>query len=137
VLLGTASFWEGVDVKGDALRLVIIEKLPFSSPDDALTKARIEHLKANGGNAFREYQLPEAALALKQGVGRLIRSETDRGVVVICDPRLVDKPYGRVFRASLPPMPVTRVSGDAEKFLRRIAGFAPAPVPAALPREPA
>jgi ATP-dependent DNA helicase DinG len=127
VLLGTASFWEGVDVKGDALRLVIIEKLPFSSPDDALTKARIDHLKANGGNAFREYQLPEAALTLKQGVGRLIRSETDRGVVVICDPRLIDKPYGRVFRASLPPMPITRVGADAEKFLRRIAGTAPAP----------
>lgn len=122
VLLGTASFWEGVDVRGDALRLVIIEKLPFASPDDALTKARIEHLKATGGNAFREYQLPEAALALKQGVGRLIRSETDRGVVVICDPRLVDKPYGRVFRSSLPPMPVTRETLDAEKFLRRIAG---------------
>ena len=134
VLLGTASFWEGVDVKGDALRLVIIEKLPFSSPDDALTKARIEHLKANGGNAFREYQLPEAALALKQGVGRLIRSETDRGVVVICDPRLIDKPYGRVFRASLPPMPVTRVGADAEKFLRRIAGTAA--VPAGLTRVP-
>jgi len=127
VLLGAASFWEGVDVKGDALRLVIIEKLPFSSPDDALTKARIEHLKANGGNAFKEYQLPEAALALKQGVGRLIRSETDRGVVVICDPRLIDKPYGRVFRASLPPMPVTRASQDAERFLRRIAGTAGAP----------
>ncbi len=137
VLLGTSSFWEGVDVKGDALRLVIIEKLPFSSPDDALTKARIEHLKANGGNAFREYQLPEAALALKQGVGRLIRSETDRGVVVICDPRLVDKPYGRVFRASLPPLPVTRASGEAEKFLRRIAGLAPAPATTALTREPA
>jgi ATP-dependent DNA helicase DinG len=135
VLLGTASFWEGVDVKGDALRLVIIEKLPFSSPDDALTKARIEHLKANGGNAFREYQLPEAALALKQGVGRLIRSETDRGVVVICDPRLIDKPYGRVFRASLPPMPVTRAAADAEKFLRRIAGITPAPAPAVLTRE--
>jgi len=134
VLLGTASFWEGVDVKGDALRLVIIEKLPFSSPDDALTKARIEHLKAHGGNAFREYQLPEAALALKQGVGRLIRSETDRGVVVICDPRLIDKPYGRVFRASLPPMPVTRAAADAEKFLRRIAGTAAAP--AVLTREP-
>jgi len=133
-LLGTASFWEGVDVKGDALRLVIIEKLPFSSPDDALTKARIEHLKANGGNAFREYQLPEAALALKQGVGRLIRSETDRGVVVICDPRLIDKPYGRVFRASLPPMPVSRVGADAEKFLRRIAGTAA--VPAGLTRVP-
>ncbi|HEX6637115.1 MAG TPA: ATP-dependent DNA helicase [Steroidobacteraceae bacterium] len=127
VLLGTASFWEGVDVKGDALRLVIIEKLPFASPDDALTKARIEHLKSQGGNAFREYQLPEAALALKQGVGRLIRSETDRGIVVICDPRLVDKPYGRVFRSSLPPMPVTRQSADAEKFLRRVAGTA-APV---------
>jgi len=127
VLLGTASFWEGVDVKGDALRLVIIEKLPFSSPDDALTKARIEHLKASGGNAFREFQLPEAALALKQGVGRLIRSETDRGVVVICDPRLIDKPYGRVFRASLPPMPVTRLGADAEIFLRRISGTATAP----------
>jgi ATP-dependent DNA helicase DinG len=134
VLLGTASFWEGVDVKGDALRLVIIEKLPFASPDDALTKARIEHLKANGGNAFREYQLPEAALVLKQGVGRLIRSETDRGVVVICDPRLVDKPYGRVFRGSLPPMPVTRVAADAEKFLRRIAGTAA--LPTAMVREP-
>jgi ATP-dependent DNA helicase DinG len=128
VLLGTASFWEGVDVRGDALRLVIIEKLPFASPDDALTRARIEHLKANGGNAFREYQLPEAALALKQGVGRLIRSETDRGVVVICDPRLVDKSYGRVFRACLPPMPATRVAEDATKFLRRIAGVAAPPV---------
>jgi ATP-dependent DNA helicase DinG len=133
VLLGTSSFWEGVDVKGDALRLVVIEKLPFASPDDALTRARIEHLKATGGNAFREYQLPEAALALKQGVGRLIRSETDRGVVVICDPRLVDKPYGRVFRASLPPMPVTRAVEDAEKFLRRIAGVA---APARLERVP-
>ncbi|MDF3019017.1 MAG: Rad3-related helicase [Steroidobacteraceae bacterium] len=133
VLLGTSSFWEGVDVKGDALRLVVIEKLPFASPDDALTKARIEHLKANGGNPFREYQLPEAALALKQGVGRLIRSESDRGVVVICDPRLVDKPYGRVFRSSLPPMPVTRVVTDAQKFLRRIAGTS---APANTVREP-
>lgn len=135
VLLGTASFWEGVDVKGDALRLVIIEKLPFASPDDALTRARIEHLRAAGGNPFREYQLPEAALALKQGVGRLIRSETDRGVIVICDPRLVDKPYGRVFRSSLPPMPVTRVSLEAESFLRRVAGVASA-APAVLQRVP-
>ncbi len=135
VLLGTASFWEGVDVKGDALRLVIIEKLPFASPDDALTRARIEHLKASGGNPFREYQLPEAALALKQGVGRLIRSETDRGVIAICDPRLVDKPYGRVFRSCLPPMPVTRVSHEAEVFLRRVAGVAP-PAAATLERVP-
>ncbi|HTU64909.1 MAG TPA: ATP-dependent DNA helicase [Steroidobacteraceae bacterium] len=138
VLLGAASFWEGVDVKGDALRLVVIEKLPFASPDDALTKARIEHLKAQGGNAFREYQLPEAALALKQGVGRLIRSETDRGVVVICDPRLVDKPYGRVLRAALPPMPVTRVAADAERFLRRIAfeGREAVAPPVEMVREP-
>ncbi len=121
VLLGTASFWEGVDVKGDALRLVVIEKLPFASPDDALTKARIEMLKARGRNAFREYQLPEAALALKQGVGRLIRSETDRGVVVICDPRIVEKPYGRIFRAALPPMRVTRDVAEVTKFLQRIA----------------
>jgi ATP-dependent DNA helicase DinG len=135
VLLGTASFWEGVDVKGDALRLVIIEKLPFASPDDALTKARIEHLKAEGRNAFREYQLPEAAVALKQGVGRLIRSETDRGVVVICDPRLVDKPYGRTLRAALPPMPVSRDAADAEKFLRRISGATPLPATSYV-REP-
>lgn len=120
VLLGTASFWEGVDVKGDALRLVIIEKLPFASPDDPLTKARIEHLQRSGGNAFRDHQLPEAVLALKQGVGRLIRSETDRGMIVICDPRLLGKSYGRVFRASLPEMPATRERAEATRFLRRL-----------------
>jgi ATP-dependent DNA helicase DinG len=120
VLLGTASFWEGVDVKGEALRLVIIEKLPFASPDDPLTKARIEHLQRSGGNAFRDYQLPEAVLALKQGVGRLIRSETDRGMIVICDPRLLGKSYGRVFRASLPEMPATRERAEATRFLRRL-----------------
>jgi ATP-dependent DNA helicase DinG len=120
VLLGTASFWEGVDVKGEALRLVIIEKLPFASPDDPLTKARIEYLQRHGGNAFRDYQLPEAVLALKQGVGRLIRSETDRGMIVICDPRLLGKGYGRTFRASLPPMPVTQSLDEARRFLRRL-----------------
>ena len=119
VLLGTTSFWEGVDVKGEALRLVIIEKLPFASPDDPVVKARIDHLQSTGANAFRDYQLPEAALALKQGVGRLIRSEEDYGAVVICDPRLVGKNYGRVFVASLPPMPVTRESDEALRFLRR------------------
>ena len=120
VLLGTASFWEGVDVKGEALRLVVIEKLPFASPDDALTKARIAHLQRRGENAFRDYQLPEAVLALKQGVGRLIRSETDRGMIVIADPRLLSKGYGRTFRASLPPMPVTQDRDEALRFLRKL-----------------
>jgi len=119
VLLGTTSFWEGVDVKGEALRLVVIEKLPFASPDDPIVKARIDHLQATGGNAFRDYQLPEAALALKQGVGRLIRSEEDFGVVVICDPRIVGRNYGRVFLSALPPMPVTRDQGDTLRFLRQ------------------
>ena len=121
VLLGTASFWEGVDVKGEALRLVVIEKLPFASPEDPLVRARIEHLTASGGNAFRDYQLPEAALALKQGTGRLIRSEDDYGVVVICDPRMLGRGYGRVFLAALPAMTVTQDPEDARRFLRRHA----------------
>jgi ATP-dependent DNA helicase DinG len=125
VLLGTTSFWEGVDVKGEALRLVIIEKLPFGSPEDPLVKARIEHLQMQGGNAFRDYQLPEAALALKQGVGRLIRSEDDFGAVVICDPRLSAKSYGKVFLTALPPMSVTRVEKAALSFLREHAPAAP------------
>jgi ATP-dependent DNA helicase DinG len=119
VLLGTASFWEGVDVKGAALRLVVIEKLPFASPEDPLVRARIEHLTASGGNAFRDYQLPEAALALKQGAGRLIRSEDDYGVIVICDPRLRGRSYGRVFLAALPAMTVTEEPGEAKRFLAR------------------
>jgi ATP-dependent DNA helicase DinG len=119
VLLGTTSFWEGVDVKGEALRLVIIEKLPFASPDDPIVKARIDHIQATGGNAFKDYQLPEAALALKQGVGRLIRSEEDYGTVVICDPRLTGRGYGRIFMGALPPMSVTRESDEAMRFLKR------------------
>jgi ATP-dependent DNA helicase DinG len=121
VLLGTASFWEGVDVKGEALRLVVIEKLPFASPDDPLVRARIEHLNASGANAFRDYQLPEAALTLKQGAGRLIRSEDDYGAVVICDPRMLARSYGRVFLAALPPMTVTQDADEVRRFLRKHA----------------
>ncbi len=121
VLLGTSSFWEGVDVKGEALRLVIIEKLPFASPEDPLVKARIAFMKGRGRNPFQEYQVPEAALALAQGFGRLIRSEDDQGVIVICDPRLTRKSYGRVFRRSLPEMTATQELGEAERFLRRLA----------------
>jgi ATP-dependent DNA helicase DinG len=121
VLLGTASFWEGVDVKGDALRLVVIEKLPFASPEDPLVRARIEHLTASGGNAFRDYQLPEAALALKQGAGRLIRSEDDYGVIAICDPRMTGRAYGRTFLGALPAMTVTQDASEARRFLARHA----------------
>ena len=125
LLLGTASFWEGVDVQGAALRLVVIDRLPFAHVDDPLVRARVEYLQAHGGNAFREYQLPEAAMALKQGVGRLIRSETDRGVVVICDPRLTGKGYGKSFLAVLPPMRITRDVAEAETLLRQCAAELP------------
>jgi ATP-dependent DNA helicase DinG len=119
VLLGTASFWEGVDVQGDALRLVVIDKLPFSPPDDPQVRARAQFLKSQGINAFRDYQLPEAALALKQGVGRLIRSEEDCGVVMICDPRLSTRSYGRALLSCLPPMRPTRELSEALSMLRR------------------
>jgi ATP-dependent DNA helicase DinG len=122
VLLGTSSFWQGVDVRGDALRLVVIDKLPFSPPDEPITRARIEALRREGGNPFREHQLPEAALNLKQGVGRLIRDVTDSGVAMLCDPRLVSRAYGRLFLDSLPPM--TR-SGDIEDALAFLAAPEP------------
>jgi len=116
VLLGSASFWEGVDVPGDALSVVVIDKLPFAPPDDPLLAARLAKLNADGGNAFMDWQLPQAAISLKQGAGRLIRTESDRGVLMICDPRLVDKPYGRRIWQSLPPMRRTREIDDVVAF---------------------
>jgi len=121
VLLGAASFWEGVDVRGEALSVVVIDKLPFAPPDDPVLAARIEALRAEGGNPFIELQLPQAVLQLKQGAGRLIRDETDRGVLMLCDPRLLTRPYGRRILASLPPMARTRVLAEVEAFFDRIA----------------
>ena len=117
VLLGTSSFWEGVDVKGDALSLVVIDKLPFAAPDDPVLSARLEGIRRRGGNPFFEYQLPQAVLALKQGVGRLIRDRSDFGVVMLCDPRLVTRAYGRIFLDSLPPMPATTSLRETVAFL--------------------
>ena len=116
VLLGTATFREGVDVVGDALSVVVIDKLPFAPPDDPVFKARIDEITANGGNPFNEEQVPSAVISMKQAAGRLIRSETDRGVLVITDPRFISKSYGRTFRESLPPMPMTRKVEDVEAF---------------------
>src|ERR1700676_195157 len=131
VLLATGSFWEGVDVKGEALSIVAIDKLPFASPDDPLLKARLEGIRRRGGNPFFEYQLPQAVLALKQGVGRLIRDFDDFGVIVIGDPRLKTKAYGQVFLEALPPSPVITESAAGAAFLaERLAKSPPAVVPA-------
>jgi ATP-dependent DNA helicase DinG len=118
VLVASQSFWEGVDVRGEALSVVMIDRLPFSPPDDPVLAARIERINAQGRNAFMEYQLPEAVITLKQGAGRLIRDETDRGVLMICDTRLVDRPYGRRIWQSLPPMKRTRELADVVAFFR-------------------
>lgn len=120
VLFGTGAFWEGVDVKGDDLLCVMIDKLPFASPDDPLLQARIEDCKKQGGNAFAQIQIPQAVITLKQGAGRLIRDETDKGVLVICDNRLVTKQYGQTFVASLPNMKRTRSLEAVEAFLNKI-----------------
>ncbi|MGQ4276156.1 ATP-dependent DNA helicase [Pseudidiomarina sp. E22-M8] len=122
VLLGTSSFWEGVDVRGKALTCVIIDKLPFGSPDDPLLQARIEDCRLRGAEPFTQVQLPPAVIALKQGAGRLIRDSSDRGVLIVCDQRLVTKPYGQLFLASLPPLRRTRDLSQALDFLAEING---------------
>jgi ATP-dependent DNA helicase DinG len=116
VLVGSQSFWEGVDVRGEALSAVIIDKLPFAPPDDPVLSARIDKMNEEGKNAFMEYQLPYSVITLKQGAGRLIRDEKDRGVLVICDPRLISKPYGKRIWQSLPPFKRTKVLADVEAF---------------------
>ncbi len=116
VLLGTSSFWEGVDVRGEALSCVVIDKLPFASPADPLLQAHNQAIRDRGGNPFVEHQLPEAVIALKQGVGRLIRDPSDRGVLVLCDPRLRSRSYGRVFLSSLPPVPMTQDIEQVKAF---------------------
>lgn len=117
VLLGTGSFWEGVDVRGPALSVVAIDKLPFASPADPLMMARLEFIRRQGGNGFMEHQLPLAALSLKQGAGRLLRDQTDYGVVVLCDPRIQGKRYGRMFLQCLEPMPTTSALNEVSSFL--------------------
>jgi ATP-dependent DNA helicase DinG len=121
VLLATSSFWQGVDVAGDALSCVIIDKLPFASPSDPIVAARIEAIAARGGSAFGEYQVPLAILTLLQGLGRLLRHRDDRGVLAILDPRLQTMGYGRRFLASLPPAPITRNLDDITRFFERHA----------------
>ena len=128
LLLGTRSFWQGVDVRGSRLVLVVIDRLPFESPGNPVYRARQQALRARGGDPFNQISLPEAVLALKQGVGRLVRGERDGGVVMICDPRLLTKAYGRRFLASLPPMPLIRDADEALDFMTRIAGRQPAEV---------
>ncbi len=120
VLLGTASFWEGVDVRGDALSLVIIDKLPFASPGDPVLQARLDAIRARGGNPFMHYQVPQAAIALKQGAGRLIRDASDRGVLVVCDPRMLKKSYGHTFLAAMPDFARTRDPETARAFLEEL-----------------
>jgi ATP-dependent DNA helicase DinG len=126
VLVGSQSFWEGVDVRGDALSLVIIDKLPFAPPDDPVLAARIEVMEKQGLNGFMHHQLPEAIITLKQGAGRLIRDVDDRGVLMICDPRLITKPYGRRIWQSLPSFKRTRVQEDVLRFFDPAAAEADA-----------
>jgi ATP-dependent DNA helicase DinG len=119
VLLGTGSFWEGVDVRGQALTIVAIDKLPFGSPADPMMMARLEYIRREGGNGFSQHQLPQAVLSMKQGAGRLLRDQNDYGVIVLCDPRITSKSYGRTFLKSFQPMPATKSIDDVASFLKR------------------
>ena len=121
LLVATGAFWEGIDVRGDALSCVIIDKLPFTAPDDPLLKARIEDCRLKGGDPFDQVQLPDAVITLKQGVGRLIRDKRDQGVLIICDNRLVTRDYGGIFLSSLPPIPRTRDLEVVKEFLIQIS----------------
>jgi ATP-dependent DNA helicase DinG len=118
VLVASQSFWEGIDVRGPGLSLVVIDKLPFAAPDDPVLSARLNKIEQEGGNPFMDYQIPAAAISLKQGAGRLIRSESDTGVLMICDPRLITKPYGKRLWRSLPAFSRTRDEAVAINFLR-------------------
>ena len=133
VLVGSHSFWHGVDVRGEALSVVVIDKLPFAPPDDPVLAARIEKATREGRNAFMEHQLPEAVILLKQGAGRLIRDENDRGVLVLCDPRLISRSYGRRVLQSLPPMRFTRSADEAAAFFNGRARTPPSATPATAP----
>jgi ATP-dependent DNA helicase DinG len=119
VLFATSSFWQGVDVRGDALSCVIIEKLPFAVPTDPVVAARLRFLDDQGASSFYAYSVPQAIISLKQGLGRLIRSTTDRGVLAILDPRLQNKGYGRVFLQSLPPCRITSEIDDVARMFER------------------
>lgn len=121
LLVATGAFWEGIDVRGDTLSCVIIDKLPFTAPDDPLLKARIEDCQLKGGDPFSQVQMPDAVITLKQGVGRLIRDKKDKGALIICDNRLVTREYGGVFLASLPPIPRTRDLELVQDFLKQIS----------------
>jgi ATP-dependent DNA helicase DinG len=118
VLFATSSFWQGVDVQGEQLSCVVIDKLPFSVPSDPVVAARIAQINESGGNAFYDYQIPTATILLKQGLGRLIRSKTDRGILALLDKRILTKSYGRMFLQSLPPAPLTHDSRQICNFLR-------------------
>ncbi|MBI2819726.1 MAG: ATP-dependent DNA helicase, partial [Acidobacteria bacterium] len=120
-LFATASFWQGVDVPGSQLSLVIVDRLPFAVPSDPVVKARVESLREAGGNPFYEYQVPDAVIALKQGFGRLIRSRSDRGVLALLDGRIQTRNYGKLFLESLPPYRVTRERAEVGRFFEQEA----------------